>query len=152
MGSPIFEVPSGTIDGVNTVFTVSKPYTPNSTAVWINGTLLERTLDDGWVESDPSTGEITLKEAPRSSGACPDVIQVFYKDTEDDLIGTVVEGIEGTISTTGALSGNLLVTLPITGSVDDTLSISGILVDSTTMLEGSLLPSDFLEGEIAICD
>jgi len=107
MSSPRFEVPTGIIDGANTVFTVSKPYGAGTTAVFINGQLMERGLDDGWFETDPQAGTITLKEAPRSSGACPDVIQVFYLDTAPPLPETQILKLRGVIKTSGKLKGSL---------------------------------------------
>ena len=107
MGQVRFEVPSGTIDGINTVYTVSVPYVRDSTAVWLNGILLRRDLDDGWVESNPNTGEITLNEPPLSTGPCLDVLQVFFKDTAPPLPETVVEQIFGTISDELEVSGVL---------------------------------------------
>ena len=91
MGLPRFEVPSGVIDGVNTVFTVSVPYISGTTAVWLNGVLLEPSLVDGWIESNPATGEITLKEPPQATGPCPDVLQVFFQDTTPDPPETVID-------------------------------------------------------------
>ncbi len=107
MSSPRFEVPSGTIDGVNAVFSVSMPYGPGSVAVFINGQLMERSLDDGWEETDPSAGTVTLKEAPRSSGACPDVIQIFYLDTAAPLPETQIFKLKGRIRCPVPLRGTL---------------------------------------------
>jgi len=149
MGQLHFEVPSGTINGINLVFTVSMPYVAGSTAVWINGALMEQTLDDGWIESNPALGEVTLKEAPRSSGACPDVIQVFYKDTSADLPETVITEICGTIDMEAGLIGylaqeedNLVGTITV-----DTL-ICGYIVDDTAQIIGVLESSDDLVGVI----
>ncbi len=101
MASPRFEVLSGTIDGANTVFTVSIPYKPDSSAVFINGALMRIDLDDGWTESDPAAGEVTLNEAPRvgpSGGGDPDVLQMFFLDTSPaSLDTTIVERICGSI-------------------------------------------------------
>jgi len=150
MGQPRFEVPSGTIDNVNTVFTVSVPYVAGSTAVWINGALLEQTLDDGWIESNPATGEITLKEAPRSSGACPDVLQVFFKDTSADLPETVVSEICGTIVADGDLCGTLMLTEDVLiGSIGTEEVLCGVLSDDVpSQLCGVLETVDEIVGVI----
>jgi hypothetical protein len=76
MATPHFEVPAGDVDGVNTVFTVAAPYRPGSTALFLNGQLKRADYDDGWTESNPETGEVTLAEAPLTD----DVVQVFYLD------------------------------------------------------------------------
>lgn len=149
MGQPRFEVPSGAINGTNVVFTVSIPYVAGSTAVWINGALMRRDLDDGWTESDPIAGEITLNEAPRSSGACPDVIQVFFKDTTIDAPESVIERlcgyVEGEDGLSGTLSqgGDLLL-----GSVTPEVAVCGFLSDATVPLVGILAAEEGLSGTL----
>ena len=148
MGQPRFEVPSGTIDGVNTIYSVSVPYVAGSTAVWINGILLEQTLLDGWLESNPATGEITLKEAPRGSGTCPDVLQVFFKDTSADLPETVITEICGTIEMERSLCGFLVQEEGnLIGTISD-VSISGTLADDEPQICGVLEDSEALIGVI----
>lgn len=115
MPSPRFEVPSGVIDGVNTVFYVSRAYKPGSTAVFLNGLLQERSLVDGWTETDPGAGEVTLKEAPRSSGTSPDVLQIFFIDTSPALPETEVTKIKGTIRPVSVLHGVLVDAMPLRG-------------------------------------
>lgn len=78
MATPRFEIPAGVIDDVNTVFTVGSPYLAGSVAVFLNGQLLTQVLDDGWTETDPATGVVTLNEAPRVTNIPPDVVQIFY--------------------------------------------------------------------------
>lgn len=149
MGQLRFEVPSGAINGINVVFNVSSPYVPGSTAVWINGVLLEQTLDDGWLESNPATGEVTLKEAPRGSGACPDVIQVFYKDTSADIPDTVITEIFGTIEVEAGLTGLLFVEdANLVGTIGSDTVISGFLADDSLQIVGVLESSDDLVGVI----
>ena len=133
MGSPRFEVPSGTIDGVNTVFTVSMPYRAGSTAVFLNGALQERSLDDGWFETDPDTGIITLKEAPRSSGACPDVLQVFYLDTAPPLPETQIFRLKGKIKDALSLKGKFEDAMSLKGVIDPQEELKGKLRSSVAM-------------------
>lgn len=153
MGQYRHEIPTGSIDGVNTVFYVSQPYVVGSTAVFLNGVLMERTLDDGWDETDPSTGEITLKEAPRSSGACPDVIQVFYKDTSEDSPETVITEICGTLEGEVGLTGTLLQSDLLCGVIGAETALSGTLVDDVpSQLQGVLAASDELVGVIVAED
>lgn len=125
MSSPRFEVPSGTIDGANTVFTVSMPYGAGTTAVFINGQLMERNLDDGWFETDPSAGVITLKEAPRSSGLCPDVIQVFYLDTAAPLPETQILKLRGVIKPSSALRGIMGKSQELRGNLGKDIALQG---------------------------
>lgn len=84
MPLPRFEVPVGVIDGTNCVFTLSMGYRAGSTAVFSNGMLLEKSLDDGWYETDALNGVITMKEAPRPASGV-DVLQVFYLDSSPFL-------------------------------------------------------------------
>jgi hypothetical protein len=115
MSIPHFEVPTGAIDGVNTVFHVSLPYQIGTTAVFLNGLLQERSLDDGWFESDPVTGEITLKEAPRPGALGNDVLQVFFLDTSPVLPTSVAQRIHGRLEAVGVLEGFLTRVRPLRG-------------------------------------
>lgn len=150
MPIPRFEVPSGAIDGANTVFNVSVPYQPGSTAVYLNGLLQEPSLDDGWVETDPATGEITLKEAPRASGPCPDVLQVFFLDTSPQLPESVIDSIRGTIEPVGELEGLLSAETLLKGVVDASEGLEGALYGSTP-LSGSVEPDGALAGRLESC-
>lgn len=78
MATPRFEIPAGVIDDANTVYTVSQPYLAGTVAVFLNGQLLTKVLDDGWTETNPSGGVVTLNEAPRITNTPPDVVQIFY--------------------------------------------------------------------------
>lgn len=73
-GAEKFEVPTGTIDGANQVFTTSVAYTAGSVAVWINGVLRIATDTDGWTETSPTAGTITLTTAP----IVGDDVQVYF--------------------------------------------------------------------------
>jgi len=140
MPSPRFEVPVGAIDGVNTVFTVSRAYSAGSTAVFLNGILQERNYDDGWFETSPASGVITLKEAPQLS----DSVQVFFLDTTSTVLpenqvfkmrGILrtsnkiravfrqTESIQGKISTPAPLVGQLNLRKDLRGTVSVTKTI-----------------------------
>lgn len=82
-----FEVASGAIDGVNAVFTVSTAYRPNSVAVFVNGALRRRDLADGWSETNPATGEITLAEPPTVG----EVVQIFFIDASPGASNDTIE-------------------------------------------------------------
>jgi hypothetical protein len=124
MPLPHFEVPVGVIDGVNVVFNVSQPYKPGTTAVFLNGLLLRADYPDGWTESDPATGEVTLKEPPRVTKITPDVVQVFYIDTSPAVLeAIVVERLRGHLTDVDALGGHLVLSEPLRAS----LSVSGAL-------------------------
>jgi len=150
MSSPRFEVPSGIIDGANTVFTVSRPYGAGTTAVFINGQLMERSLDDGWFETDPIAGSLTLKEAPRSSGACPDVIQVFYLDTAPPLPETQIFRLKGYIKSSPVLRGSLRCPQKMVGVLDPSRKIAA-KIDLRKRLRGTLEDSCKIRARIRIC-
>jgi hypothetical protein len=81
MATPRFELALGVVDSVNVVFyTPTFPYAPGSVAVFLNGQLKRADFADGWVESNPVVGEVTLL-LPPLFGVPPDVVQIFYLDT-----------------------------------------------------------------------
>jgi hypothetical protein len=151
MPVPRFEVPSGVIDGVNTVFNVSVPYRPGTTAVFLNGLLLEPTLLDGWTETNPATGEITLKEPPRVTKVCPDVVQVFFIDTSPVLPETVVVRLHGRLRAVDELEGRLIAKNLLQGSVEALGSLEARLT-TMTPLRGELEDQGELHGRVrAVC-
>lgn len=113
MPSPRFETPTGVTDKTNVDFYVSRPYANGSTAVFLNGVLMERTFDDGWIELDPETGLIRLKEAPFPF----DTLQIFYLDRSPPLPETVVYRLKGRIKTSTPISGKVHMTQSVTGRI-----------------------------------
>ena len=104
MSQPKFEVASGVVDGSNKTFTVSVPYSPNTTAVFLNGKMYRRDWDDGWFETNPALGIIDLKAAPLPG----DVVQVFFTDSAAS--GTLEEEsrpLHGVIHEVSELRGDL---------------------------------------------
>jgi len=140
-----FEVPVGAIDGVNRLFTVSLPYTPGSVAVFINGQLKRADYDDGWVETDPSTGQVTVNESP-IGGSVPEVVQIFYLDTTQNDVTEVVEGIIGTIEDLDMLYGTIG-SDDIVGTVVDLSAITGT-IDDVSVADGAIEEVDELVGVI----
>ena len=59
------EIPSGALNGVNTTFTLSQPFAPGSTAVYLNGVRLKMGASFDYTESAPTTLNLTF--APVSS-------------------------------------------------------------------------------------
>jgi hypothetical protein len=152
MPLPRFEVPTGTIDGINRVFSVSQSYRPGTTAVFLNGLLLEKSLDDGWVESNPLGGEVELKEAPRWRAIDSDVVQVFYIDTSPfspqeildvRLFGFIKEmdEIDGIVRSEGILTGIL---------VEEEDDIRGLVVDQ--FMVGQLIETDIVQVVVRCCE
>ena len=104
MAQPRFEVANGAIDGANRVFTLSTSYAPNTTAVFLNGKMQRRDWADGWVETDPATGTVTLNEAP----FVDDTVQVFFLDTSPAVFGEELTPIRGVLSPVDFLTGTLV--------------------------------------------
>lgn len=96
-----FEVPSGVIDGSNTVFVVSSAYAPSSVAVFINGQLKNRPLEDGWVETNPAAGVVTLAEPPRVG----EVVQIFFIDAVGGSDTVEVSPLRGRLKEVDQLKG-----------------------------------------------
>jgi len=152
MALPHFEVASGTIDGVNVIFNVSMPYKPGTTAVFLNGLLLREDYPDGWLESDPVTGEVTLKEPPRVTKITPDVVQVFFIDTSPDVLDAViVERLVGYLRGVDVLDGRLLEVVELRGAVDVVDGLDGCLLDEFS-IHGELEAEGVLHGRLeAVC-
>lgn len=103
MGVARLEPPlNGAIDGTNRLFTI-RPYTGGSvTAVW-RGILRDPANEDGLVETNPSAGLVTMKEAPLSG----DALLFFYTDTTN-TDAAVYQGIGGNIIPIQMVFGNIL--------------------------------------------
>jgi len=149
MPVPRFEVPVGVIDGLNTTFTVSRPYQPGTTAVFLNGQLKSQLLDDGWVETSPAGGVVDLKEAPLGSPGCEDVVQIFYIDTSPALPETVIDTrLEGVIRTKDELSGEITLEVVLSGTIDDTAVELDGAIEGVGLLQGVVQEVEALDGEI----
>jgi hypothetical protein len=157
MASPRFEVPSGAIDNVNTVFTLSRSYTPGTVAVFLNGQLKREDYDDGWIETDPVAGVVTLKEPPRSAGGYEplDVVQIFYIDTEPlpPEVESVAEALPGVIEEEIEVEGLLLQDEDLFSPVLEVeASVYGLLSDDDLPIEGELVPEEDLIGLVVAED
>lgn len=67
------EVPAGTVDGSNKVFTTANTYRPNLLSVFLNGVRQRRTND----YSETTTSSFTFVSAPQSG----DILSVDYMQT-----------------------------------------------------------------------
>ena len=141
MPLPHFEVLSGAVDGVNTTFTASMAYTSGSTAVFLNGQLKRphvAGVQDGWVETSPPAGVVTLDEAPRSPN---DVVQMFYLDTSpaaqivqagpEPLSATIqdISAIDASFEDVADLSAEIVTPQVLDASIDDLSQLAGSMVD-----------------------
>lgn len=148
MPLPHFEVPTGAIDGVNLVFNVSQAYKPGTTAVFLNGLLLRADYADGWVESSPALGRITMKEPPRVTKITPDVVQVFYIDLSPDVFEEVIVcQLVGHLRELESLEGRLIPSAVFRSSLNVSGSLEGHL-DSERSLRAELTDHGSLHGRL----
>ena len=77
-GDEKLEEATGDVNGVNVTFFTSLSYQSGTLRLFFNGQLI-RASDDGYgfTETNPSTGEFTLKEPPLST-PLPDTLLVRY--------------------------------------------------------------------------
>lgn len=143
-----FEVAIGPIDGVNQTFYAPTPYSPSSTAVFVNGQLQRIDFDDGWQETNPATGEFWLKIAPIPD----DVVQIFYRDTTGVLPGEEVTPLIGVLVSVQDDFQAVLQEgdVSLTGSVAGLETISG-QVSEPSYLSGQVLEGDILSGIVEVC-
>lgn len=140
MPYPHFEVMTGPIDGVNTTFYVSLPYKPGSLAVLLNGQLKRKDFTRyGWIESNPSTGEVELTTPPLLG----DVVQAFFLDMSPMQPGEEVCSIRATLVEVDLICGRIL-DQGISGCVIDQDDIFGSFVDGSLL--GQLLDTDTING------
>lgn len=69
------EVPAGTIDGVNMLFTTSRPYIAGTLMVYLNGLLLSPGAD--YTETGGTT--FTMTAPPQVEGAYTDKLVAVYQ-------------------------------------------------------------------------
>ena len=143
MPSPQFEF-LGVGDGVTTVFTTSVPYTAGAIGLWVRHLAREKSWDDGFFETDPDAGIITLKIAPMVG----DAVQVFYFDQTDEDIVIVRDELIGTLEQPTELCGSISddVLLGCVEAVDEMNGEIDGLIDAE--LSGDLEQVAELSGEL----
>ena len=143
MPNPRFQVAIGTVDGINTTFQTSAEYSPGSLAVFRNGVLLEKSLDNGWTEVGDNL-TFNMKIAPLTL----DIIQCFYLDTEPSY--EVVEEISGTLDDIDYLEGTVQDTTAIAGELEDIESLDSTLVEVVD-IAGTVEDVESLHGTLEEC-
>lgn len=151
MAEPRFEVPTGVIDGANVVFTVSTAYKPGSVAVFLNGQLKRRDLDDGWTETDAAAGVVTVSEAPLAIGVCPDVLQIFFLDTAPLAPEQSVTRIRGKLRTTQDVRGVLHDVVRARAKLTTTETLRGKVIDRS-VFKARVQTFARIRGRLRSCD
>lgn len=107
MSQPKFENLSGIINGINTVFSTSKPYIKESLTVFLNGFALQNIGNVNWIETSPVTGIITLANPPNIG----DELKAFYLVRNNFAGDLNQEGniifLKGFLSPSYSLSGKI---------------------------------------------
>jgi hypothetical protein len=145
-GIPRFEVPTGVIDGSNKVFQTQFPYIAETTAVFINGKMYRRDWDDGWAETDPDDGLVTLNEAPFLG----DDVQIFYIDRTAAPRVAEVQRLVGRIQEIQSLQGHVQGEETLRAVVADSDELSGRAVEEAPVF-GSLQEVEVLVGRVEVC-
>lgn len=117
---PIFEQASGVVDGVNTDFWTSLPYTAGTLAVFLDGQLLKNAE---WVEAGGNV--FSLVSPPLLSSE----VQVFYLDTSVEAGVKVIERLRGSV-TASSLKGSLQGTAVLRARVQG-VAMGGVLQANT---------------------
>ena len=131
-----FEEGIGTVDGVNVTFYTSVPYQAGTLSYFLNGQLKGKDDDDGWFETDPTTGRVDLKEAPLPGDVhepADDVVQFFYTP-----FGDVVERLVDQISF-------------LVGRVREVQTVSGGIRE-VHRLQANLVEIDPIKGRLVVLD
>ncbi len=156
MPNATWETLSGTVDGVNAVFTASKAYSSGTTAAFMNGQLLfDRNVVGGrlWVETTPGSGIITIDTTHvpivRTSDGGLEEISMFFLDTLPDGFKEVTE-LNGTIRDIDRLGGIIKATAELPGAIRGVSRLSGA-IQGVDELNGSLRDFDRLAGIIEDC-
>lgn len=131
---PHFEPLTGTVDGVNTVFTTSTAYIAGATVLFLRGIPRRIDWDDGWFETNPATGVVTLKKPP----LLDDDVQMLWLELVPVEVGTEVTPLSGIINSLEELFGR----------VQDRGSLSGCL-SSISPLCATLQISQPVSGQIS---
>lgn len=153
MGVPVWAMSvTGPVDSSNRMFYTPTPYTPGTLAVFLNGQLKPRDQTDGYVETNPATGEFTMNEAPLSTTppAPPtftDKLSAFYIDTGPDAV-VVIEligltgvlqdtvspvgqlaavGLHGTVEAQAPLDARLRTEAPVASVVQEGVALTGVI-------------------------
>jgi hypothetical protein len=66
----------GTPDGMKTDFETVQPYQVGTLRVLVNGIFRKDDLGNGYLETDPGTGEFEMKIAPKAG----DTLWTFYRE------------------------------------------------------------------------
>lgn len=102
--NPTYDAVTGSIDGVNKIFTVAEgSYDVNTLSVYLNGQLQTQGASNDWIPINPDAGTFEFVTAPSS----PDEITVVYReDVIEDTVASDynIEDSNNTLS--GAINGS----------------------------------------------
>jgi hypothetical protein len=145
MSIPRFEKLIGDIDGVNTTFTTSVPYQSGTIAVMLNGQLKDRTFDDGWIGTDPSSGIVDLKEAP----IVGDTVWAFYLDTSPTLPEAEIIEVDVEVELVNDIEASIVLVEDISAEIG-TVDIDST-VEVLRVTEVGVVIVEEISAEVEVC-
>ena len=147
----------GVVNGINLDFEVPVAYMSGSLVVFRNGQQLKRELDNGWIETDPTTGKFQMKIAPLapypgSLDDCGDIIFAYFNTVSSvSTGGAVVGGIPNIVGATHIypllVAGNEI--LPQIIGAGDIVSSIGIPITGAEVVYPKIGAADNLRPTIA---
>lgn len=147
MAGPVFTVAVGAIDGVNVFFFTPTPYTPGTLAVFLNGVLLRKDYDNGWIDINPVTGAFETKEAPRTA----DTLQVFYLDTSSSTAtSTEVTKITASIKSKDEVVGAFKTISSVSASLKEKETLSAA-VKEISGIQATIKDVDRITATVKEC-
>ena len=146
MGLSRIVTATGTIDGVNTVFSTGEPYTVGYTRYILNGRIHGHDTDPDFTysESNPDAGEITVSEPP----AIDDVVQIFFVDRRP-IPPSPIQRLQAVMRTPARAQGTLSPVAPtrLVGRISSD-QVDGALHPTTPTRLVGVLRSTRLVGRI----
>lgn len=137
--SDTYGVLSGTINGSNTLFTVSKSeYITGTLRVFLNGQLQTQGSAEDWVETTPASGTFTFNTAPQTG----DEITVAYNYTSTTPVDSIVVNNLSVLSTASIITGYFNNVYASTATIGN--------LGTTNIVNASTISTNFIRTNNAI--
>jgi hypothetical protein len=108
------QIPSGSINGTNTVFTTTNPYIGGSLLVFRNGLYLQPGVGNDFVETNPSLGTFTMAVAPLAGA---NITVAYQRSISGTFNSDTVDGFHASATPTA----NQILVLNASAQFPDTL-------------------------------
>jgi hypothetical protein len=137
----------GTIDDVNTAFSVGEAYVAGTLVPRLNGQEMLHRDGAPFTEDDPSTGAFSMGEAPEVG----DTLSARFIDTSPIAPEAEVIEIEATIELETEISSTVAVETAIDAQVETEVSLSAE-VQIETAIDALVEPELGLSATVEVCD